>query len=68
MSTMSTVTIPKSKFEMLERRASLYEIILRQLPEYRWGIEKYTQKRIQDFMKQDLLDQKTRARLKKIMN
>lgn len=63
---MNTVTIPKSKFEMLEKRASLYETILRQLPEYRWGIEKYSQKRIQGFMGKDRLDQKTRARLKKI--
>lgn len=65
---MNTVTIPKSRFEMLEKRASLYENILRQLPEYRWGIEKYSQKRIQGFMRQDRLDQKMRARLKKIVN
>lgn len=64
---MATVTISKTQFDILKKRASLYEAILKALPERKWGIEEYSPARIREFIRQDRLNQKTRARLKKIL-
>lgn len=65
---MASITIPKNKYEILRRKASLYEAILRALPERRWGVEDYSPQRISEFARKDRLDEKTRLRLKKILN
>jgi len=64
---MKTVTIPKTKYEILKRQALLYKEIFRYLPERFFGIEIYSQKRIKEFKKEDRLDKKTRDRLQKIL-
>lgn len=64
---MDTVTLAKTKYDLLKRRASLHETVLRALPRKKWGIEMYTAQRIREFAKRDELDQKTAARVKKIL-
>ncbi|MBI2552225.1 hypothetical protein HYW17_02945 [Candidatus Uhrbacteria bacterium] len=63
----STVTLPKSRYEILKRRATLYNEMLRFIPELRWGIEEYSEKRIREFAKMDRIDRATRARLEKLL-
>lgn len=63
---MATVTIRKSEYETLKRRASLYEAVLRALPERKWGIERYSPTRIREFMREDRLSRSVAARLRKI--
>lgn len=64
---MSVITLSKSEFDVLQKKASLYEAILRFVPERKWGIEEYSSKRIQEFMRNDRLDKKTKARVKKLL-
>lgn len=64
---METVTLPKTKYEILKKQASLYEEIFRYLPERVLGTEIYSEKRIKEFLKEDKLDKKTRNRLQKLL-
>jgi len=64
---METITIPKTKYEILEKRASLYEKVFRFLPERIFGTEMYSKKRIREFLKEDRLDRKTRGRLERLL-
>ncbi len=61
---METVTLPKIKYEILKKQASLYEKIFRYSPERIFGTEIYSKKRIKEFLKEDKLDRKTRGCLK----
>ena len=64
---MKTVTLPKTKYEILKKQASLYEEIFRYLPERIFGTEMYSKKRIKEFLREDKLDKKTKSRLEKIL-
>ena len=64
---METVTLPKTKYEILKKQALLYKEIFRFLPERFFGIEIYSQKRLKEFQKEDRLDKATRNRLQKIL-
>jgi len=64
---METITLPKTKYEILKKRASLYERVFRFLPAKTFGTEIYSQKRLKEFRKEDRLDRKTRDRLKKLL-
>ena len=64
---METITLPKTKYEILKKRASLYEEIFRYLPEKIFGIETYSKKRVKEFLREDKLDKKTRNRLQKLL-
>jgi len=64
---MKTVTLPKTEYEILRKRASLYEEIFRFLPEKIFGMETYSKKRIKEFLKEDKMDRKTRNRLQKLL-
>jgi len=64
---METITIPKTKYEILKKQALLYKEIFRFLPERFFGIEIYSQKRLKEFQKEDRLDKTTRNRLQKIL-
>ena len=63
----STVTLPKTQYEIIKKRASLYTEMLRFVPELRWGIEEYSEDRIREFMKADQIDRATRAPLKRLL-
>lgn len=65
---MTVVTITKSKLTTLEKRASLYEKVLKSFRERRWDTETYSEKRILEFLKEDALDKKMQARLKKLLS
>ena len=64
---MKTVTLPKTKYEILKKQASLYEEIFRYLPERIFGTEMYSKKRIKEFLREDKLGKKTKSRLEKIL-
>ena len=64
---MATITVLKTKYEILEKRASLYEKILCSLKERRFGVEEYSQKRLKEFMSQDKINKNTQSRLKKLL-
>jgi len=64
---MATITIQKTEYEILEKRASLYEKILSSLKERKWEIEEYSQKRLKEFMNQDRIDKRTQSQLKKLL-
>ncbi|MDI6883278.1 MAG: hypothetical protein QMC93_02265 [Patescibacteria group bacterium] len=64
---MKTVTLPKTEYEILKKRSSLYEEVFRYLPEKIFGTEMYSKKRIREFLKEDKLDKKTRDRLQKLL-
>lgn len=64
---METITLPKTKYESLKKRASLYEEIFRYLPERIFGTEIYSRKRVKEFSQEDKLDRKTRNRLQKLL-
>lgn len=64
---METVIVPKTKYEILKKQASLYKEIFRFLPERFFGIEIYSQRRLKEFQKEDKLDKRIRSRLQKIL-
>jgi len=64
---METISIPKNKYEILKKQASLYKEIFRFLPERFFGIEIYSRKRLKEFQKEDRLNKKTRNRLQRIL-
>lgn len=64
---MKTVTLPKTKYEMLRKKVSLYEEIFRYSPEKIFGTEDYSKSRIKEFLKEDSIDKKTKSRLQKLL-
>lgn len=64
---MGTITLPKTEYEALRKKASLYEEIFRFLPKRDFGIESYSKKRIQGFLKEDKIDKKTKERLRNLL-
>lgn len=64
---MNTITLPKTKYNILRKQASLYEEIFRYLPERIFGTEIYSQKRVKEFLKEDKIDKKTKDRLEKLL-
>ena len=64
---MKTITLPKTKYEILKKQASFYEKIFRYLPEKIFGTEMHSKKRIKEFLREDKLDKKTKSRLEKIL-
>lgn len=64
---METVTLPKTKYEILKKQASLYEEIFRFLPERVFGVEDYSPKRIREFSQEDRIDKKTRVKIKQLL-
>ncbi len=65
---MSTVTLPKKEYEMLKRKASLYEQVFRRISERTFGVERYSSKRIREFMAADRIPKDAAKRLKKVLN
>lgn len=64
---MATITLPKAEYDIMEKRASLYERILRFLPERKWGIEEYSERRIKEFMGENALTKIARAKVKTLL-
>ena len=64
---METITLPKIEYEIIEKKASLYEKIFRFLPQKFFGTELYSDIRIEEFLKEDKINQKTKNRLDKLL-
>lgn len=64
---MDTVTIPKVQYQQLKRKASLYEVIFKFLPEKVFGIENYSSARIREFLNEDKVDTETKEIVKGIL-
>lgn len=64
---MKTITLPKTEYEMLRKKASLYEQVFQSASRQNLGLEEYSDKRIQGFMKEDRLDRKTREKVEKLL-
>ncbi len=64
---MKTITLPKSKYEILKKQASLYEKIFKYLPERVFGAEIYSKKRIREFLKENKIDKTTKSRLERLL-
>ena len=60
--------MPKKEYETLKRKASLYEQVFRRIPERTFGIERYSPKRIREFMTADRIRKDAAKRLKKVLN
>lgn len=65
---MQNITLPKTKYEVLKKKASLYEKVFKFIPEKIFGTESYSSNRIKEFLKEDRLDKKTVKRLEKLLN
>ena len=64
---MSTVTLQKTEYEDLKKKASLYEKVFRFISKQNFGIESYSDKRVKELMKEDRIDAKTRQKLEKLL-
>lgn len=64
---METVTLPKIKYDIVEKKAFLYEKIFKSLPKRLFGVESYSSEQIKEFIKEDRIDKKTKNSLNKIL-
>ena len=64
---MNTVTLPRTEYEDLKKKASLYGKVFRFISRQNFGVEMYADGRVKEFMKEDRVDQKTRAKLEKLL-
>lgn len=64
---METVIIPKKKYEDLERQATLYQKLLKRVQEEFFPIEKYTPRRLRQFLKEDRVSSKIAKATRKLL-
>ncbi len=64
---MENITLSKAKYEILRKKAFLYEEVFKALPKRIFGTEVYSEKRIKEFEQEDKLDKKTKNRLEKLL-
>lgn len=64
---MTTITLPKTEYETLRKKASLYEQIFRSMPKRFLETELYSKERIKDFLEQDKIDEEAKKRLKNLL-
>ena len=64
---MTTITLPKTKYEILEKKAALYEKFFKKIAEMVFETEDYSPKRIQKFLREDKITKKTKQKIEKIL-
>ena len=64
---MNIVTLQKTEYEDLKKKASLYEKVFRFISRQNFGIEAYSDRRVKEFTREDRLDRKTRQKLAKLL-
>jgi len=64
---MKTVTLPKTKYEILKKQASLYEAVLRYPLKPNSRVEEYSSRRVKEFLREDRIDKQTKARIKRLL-
>ncbi|OGI91888.1 hypothetical protein A3A09_00425 [Candidatus Nomurabacteria bacterium RIFCSPLOWO2_01_FULL_42_20] len=65
---MSTIILPKIKYEVLEKKANLYDRFFKRIARSFFETEDYSAARIREFMKEDKLSKKTSAKIRKILS
>ncbi len=63
---MATITVPKKKYEQLERKAALYNRLLERA-EKRFPIELYSDERMKQFLKEDAVSPRARRTIGKLL-
>lgn len=63
---MATITLPKTEYEILERKAELYSQLLEK-EEKSFPVEIYSLQRIREFLKGDNLSIKDKNKVKRIL-
>jgi len=63
---MNTVTIPKTKYQILEKRAELYSRLLEK-EEENFPIELYSADRIREFLREDKVSTAMRRKVQKLL-
>ena len=64
---MKSITLPKTEYETLRKKAFLYEEVFKFVPERIFGVESYSKDRMKEFLKEDKLDKKTVISLEKLL-
>ena len=64
---MDVITLSKTKYEILEKKAALYEKFFKKMAKMIFEIEDYSPKRIQEFLKEDKVDKITKQKIEKIL-
>lgn len=64
---MTVVTLSKTKYEILEKKAALYEKFFKKIAEMIFEIEEYSPKKIQEFLREDRVSKTTKQKIEKIL-
>ena len=64
---MAVITLSKTKYEILEKKAALYEKFFKKIAEMIFETEDYSPKRIQGFLKEDKISKITKQKIEKIL-
>lgn len=65
---MAKVTIPKNKYEQLRQKAKLYDDVFRNTADRVFGGERYTDKRIDEFKREDRVGRKVKEKAKRLLD
>lgn len=63
---MNVITLSKTKYEILEKKAALYEKFFKKIAKIVFETEDYSSKRIQEFLKEDRISKTTKQKIEKI--
>ena len=63
---MQVVTIPKTEYEILEKRAKLYSRLLAK-EERRFPVESYSEERVKEFLAEDKVGDAIKSKARKIL-
>ena len=64
---MGVITLSKTKYEILEKKAALYEKFFKKMAEMVFETEDYSSRRIQEFLKEDKVSKATKQKIEKIL-
>jgi len=65
---MNTITLPRIKYNVLEKKATLYDRFLKRMSNTFFEVENYSPTRISEFLSQDKISSKTLKRVSKILS
>ena len=63
---MATITIPKNQYEILEKKAKLYNILMQDIEEF-FPVELYTPSRLRDFLRLDKISTRAQRKAEKFL-
>ena len=65
---MNTITLPRIKYNVLEKKATLYDRFFKRMSNTFFEVENYSPTRISEFLSQDKISSKTLKRVSKILS